>query len=120
MHPPFVLRLFDSAPAEGENVMPFARNDELARPWIRPGTPGLEHRIGGIEKQPGTGNIDYSPSAHQKMTEIRHQKVANVADSIPESEYDNLFIVTVYRFGKAKVVRLKYGKESTTTGGTSK
>jgi len=83
---PFPVSYFDSAPAEGESVMPFARNDELARPWIRPGTPGLEHRIGGIEKQPGTGNIDYSPSAHQKMTEIRHQKVANVADGIPDQE----------------------------------
>ena len=45
-------------------VMPYARNDDLARPWIKPGTPGLEHRIGGIEKAPGTGNIDYRPEAH--------------------------------------------------------
>ena len=51
--------------------MPYARGDGLARPWIKPGTPGLEHRIGGIEKQPGTGNIDYSPAAHQEMTDTR-------------------------------------------------
>jgi 2-oxoglutarate ferredoxin oxidoreductase subunit alpha len=56
--------------------MPYARNDDLARPWIKPGTPGLEHRIGGIEKAPGTGNIDYSPEAHAEMTRIRAAKVA--------------------------------------------
>jgi 2-oxoglutarate ferredoxin oxidoreductase subunit alpha len=67
-------------------VIPYARNDDLARPWIRPGTPGLEHRIGGIEKAPGSGNIDYSPGAHQAMTDTRHQKVANVAGSIPDQQ----------------------------------
>ena len=66
--------------------MPFARNDDLARPWIKPGTPGLEHRIGGIEKQPGTGNIDYSPAAHQEMTDTRAAKVRGVAKSIPDQE----------------------------------
>ena len=58
---PFPVAFHDTPPAEGEGVMPYARNDELARPWIKPGTPGLEHRIGGIEKAPGPGNIDYSP-----------------------------------------------------------
>ena len=79
---PFPVEFFETPPAEGEGVMPYARNDDLARPWIRPGTPGLEHRIGGIEKQPGTGNIDYSPAAHQAMTDTRHGKVASVANSI--------------------------------------
>jgi 2-oxoglutarate ferredoxin oxidoreductase subunit alpha len=83
---PFPVQFYQEAPAEGRGVMPYARNDELARPWIRPGTPGLEHRIGGIEKAPGSGNIDYSPTAHQKMTDTRHQKVANVAGSIPDQE----------------------------------
>jgi 2-oxoglutarate ferredoxin oxidoreductase subunit alpha len=82
----FPVSFFDEAPAEGEGVMPYARNDELARPWIRPGTPGLEHRIGGIEKAPGSGNIDYSPEAHAEMTRIRATKVANVAESIPDQE----------------------------------
>ena len=72
---PFPVSFFDTAPAEGEGVMPYARDDDLARPWIKPGTPGLEHRIGGIEKQPGTGNIDYSPTAHQEMTDTRAAKV---------------------------------------------
>jgi len=83
---PFPVSFFDQAPADGEGVMPYARNDELARPWIKPGTPGLEHRIGGIEKQPGTGNIDYSPDAHQEMTNLRHDKVMKVADTIPDQE----------------------------------
>jgi len=83
---PFPVEFHDTQPAEGEGVMPYARNAELARPWIRPGTPGLEHRIGGIEKAPGSGNIDYSPEAHAEMTRIRATKVANVADSIPDQD----------------------------------
>jgi len=83
---PFPVQFFDQAPAEGEPVMPYARNDDLARPWIKPGTPGLEHRIGGIEKAPGSGNIDYSPEAHAEMTRLRAAKVASVADSIPDQD----------------------------------
>ncbi|HEU4705506.1 MAG TPA: 2-oxoacid:acceptor oxidoreductase subunit alpha, partial [Sphingomicrobium sp.] len=83
---PFPVQFFDRPPAEGEAVMPYARNDDLARPWIRPGTPGLEHRIGGIEKAPGTGNIDYSPEAHSEMTRLRAAKVASVADTIPDQD----------------------------------
>lgn len=83
---PFPVTFFKSAPAEGETVMPYARNEDLARPWIRPGTPGLEHRIGGIEKAPGTGNIDYSPAVHQEMTNTRVGKVLGIANSIPDQE----------------------------------
>ena len=86
VYQPFPVSYFDTAPAEGEGVMPYARNGDLARPWIKPGTPGLEHRIGGIEKAPGTGNIDYSPAVHQKMTLERANKVLNVADSIPDQD----------------------------------
>ncbi len=81
----FPVEFYDSAPGE-EGVLPYARTCEGARPWIRPGTAGLEHRIGGIEKQPGTGNIDYSPGAHQEMTDERAIKVLNVAQSIPDQE----------------------------------
>jgi len=81
---PFPVTFFDTPPAEWQTVMPYARGDGLARPWIKPGTPGLEHRIGGIEKQPGTGNIDYSPAAHQEMTETRAAKVLGIANSIPD------------------------------------
>jgi 2-oxoglutarate/2-oxoacid ferredoxin oxidoreductase subunit alpha len=83
---PFPVTFFDTAPADGEGVMPYSRGDGLARPWIKPGTPGLEHRIGGIEKQPGTGNIDYRPEVHQEMTDTRWAKVAGVANSIPDQE----------------------------------
>ncbi|HET8749610.1 MAG TPA: 2-oxoacid:acceptor oxidoreductase subunit alpha [Sphingomicrobium sp.] len=83
---PFPVKYFDTPPAEGEGVMPFARNEELARPWIRPGTPGLEHRIGGIEKAPGTGNIDYRPEVHQEMSDTRAAKVLGVANSIPDQD----------------------------------
>jgi 2-oxoglutarate ferredoxin oxidoreductase subunit alpha len=83
---PFPVNFFDQPPAEGQGVMPYARNNELARPWIRPGTPGLEHRIGGIEKAPGSGNIDYSPEAHAEMTRARAAKVANVAETIPDQD----------------------------------
>ncbi|HET7716619.1 MAG TPA: 2-oxoacid:acceptor oxidoreductase subunit alpha [Bauldia sp.] len=83
---PFPVKFFDTPPAEGQGVMPYARGDRLARPWIKPGTPGLEHRIGGIEKQPGTGNIDYSPAAHQEMTDTRAAKVLGIANSIPDQE----------------------------------
>jgi 2-oxoglutarate ferredoxin oxidoreductase subunit alpha len=71
--------VFAPAQADGQGVMPYARNDELARPWIRPGTPGMEHRIGGIEKAPGSGNIDYSPEAHAEMTRVRAAKIDNIA-----------------------------------------
>ncbi|MCA1652699.1 MAG: 2-oxoacid:acceptor oxidoreductase subunit alpha [Sphingomonadales bacterium] len=83
---PFPVHFHDDAPPVGEGVMPYARNEDLARPWIRPGTPGLEHRIGGIEKAPVSGNIDYSPEAHAEMTRLRAAKVANVAHSIPDQQ----------------------------------
>jgi 2-oxoglutarate ferredoxin oxidoreductase subunit alpha len=68
---------FASQAAEG-GFKPYARDHKLARPWARPGTPGLLHRIGGIEKAQGTGNIDYSPANHQAMTDIRKDKVDGV------------------------------------------
>lgn len=67
-----------------KGLMPYQRNANLARPWIKPGTKGLEHRIGGLEKADVSGNIDYSPKNHQHMVKTRAQKVANVANSIPE------------------------------------
>ena len=83
---PFPVKFHDEIPGEGEKVMPFARDERLARRWIKPGTPNLMHRIGGIEKAPGTGDIDYSPTAHAEMTRVRHAKVAGIADDIPEQE----------------------------------
>jgi 2-oxoglutarate ferredoxin oxidoreductase subunit alpha len=83
---PFPVRFHEEAPAEGEAVNPYARDEKLARVWIKPGTPDLTHRIGGIEKNVGTGHIDYAPANHQKMTDIRAAKVLGVRDSIPDQE----------------------------------
>lgn len=69
---------------EGEEFQPYVRNERLARPWAVPGTPGLEHRVGGLEKQDITGNVSYDPENHQHMTDVRQQKVDNIADDIPE------------------------------------
>ena len=67
-----------AVPAEGEKFQPYARDDRLARPWAVPGTPGLAHRIGGLEKQDGTGAISYDGANHQRMTNLRAAKVAGV------------------------------------------
>ncbi|HEY0445678.1 MAG TPA: 2-oxoacid:acceptor oxidoreductase subunit alpha, partial [Allosphingosinicella sp.] len=83
---PFPVRFHDTPPAQGEGVNPYARDSKRARVWIRPGTPGLTHRIGGIEKNVGTGHIDYAPDNHQAMTEMRRDKVLGVADSLPPQE----------------------------------
>ena len=70
-----------------EEFWPYLRDDEtLSRPWAIPGTPGLEHRIGGIEKADGTGDISYDPDNHQRMTELRAAKVDAVADYYPPLE----------------------------------
>jgi len=75
---------------DGQDVFwPYLRDPEtLARPWAVPGTPGLEHRIGGIEKQDGTGNISYDPDNHAHMCQIRADKVAVIADDIPLTMLD--------------------------------
>jgi 2-oxoglutarate ferredoxin oxidoreductase subunit alpha len=83
---PFPVKFAEAPAADNDQVLPYERNGDLARPWIKPGTVGLEHRIGGIEKNPGTGNIDYSPEAHAEMTRLRAAKVAGVADSIADQD----------------------------------
>lgn len=68
--------------------LPYQRDEKLVRPWAVPGTPGLEHRLGGLEKSDVTGNVDYSPENHQHMTNVRANKVAGIADFIPEQEIE--------------------------------
>lgn len=81
---------FASGPNAGGRFLPYLRNmDTMARPWAVPGAPGLEHRIGGLEKEEATGNISYDPENHQLMTEIRAWKVANIANDIPDIEVDD-------------------------------
>ena len=72
-----------------EKLQPYLRDEKLARPWAVPGTPGLEHRIGGLEKQNVTGNISYEPENHQLMVKIRQEKVDKIADYIPEQKLDS-------------------------------
>jgi 2-oxoglutarate ferredoxin oxidoreductase subunit alpha len=73
---------FATKPAGGEPFLPYSRDGRLARPWAIPGTPGLQHRIGGLEKADGTGNISYDAENHARMTELRAAKVAGVAGDI--------------------------------------
>jgi len=88
---PWMIPRFEELPAipvrfrtETDGFFPYLRDGEtLARPWVKPGTPGLEHRIGGIEKEDVTGNISYGPANHELMTRAREGKVAAVAQEIP-------------------------------------
>ncbi len=66
-----------------EHFMPYKRDEKLVRPWAVPGTPGLEHRIGGLEKEDITGNISYDPENHQHMVKTREEKIEKIADYIP-------------------------------------
>ncbi|MBB1285571.1 2-oxoacid:acceptor oxidoreductase subunit alpha [Flavisolibacter sp. BT320] len=68
---------------------PYLRDENLVRPWALPGTPGLEHRIGGLEKENITGNVSYDPENHQLMVKIRQEKVDKIAFNIPEQALDN-------------------------------
>lgn len=72
-----------------EKYHPYLRDEKLVRSWVVPGTPGLEHRIGGIEKQNITGNVSYDPENHQLMVKIREEKVEKIADDIPEQQLDS-------------------------------
>jgi 2-oxoglutarate/2-oxoacid ferredoxin oxidoreductase subunit alpha len=70
-----------------DGFQPYSRDERLARPWAVPGTPGLRHRIGGLEKEDGTGNISYDPANHEHMTRLRAERVARV--SVPDVEVDD-------------------------------
>ena len=72
-----------------ENFLPYKRDEKLARPWAVPGTAGLENRIGGLEKQDKTGNVNYEPENHQLMVKLRQAKVDKIADYIPEQKLDS-------------------------------
>src|SRR5207302_6708273 len=77
--------------AEGNGAphfLPYKRDERLVRQWAVPGTPGLEHRIGGIEKEDVTGNVSYEPANHEHMVKTRAQKIANIANEIPELTVD--------------------------------
>ncbi len=88
---------------ESEEYWPYLRDEEtLARPWAIPGTPGLEHRIGGLEKGEGHGNISYDPANHDLMVRTRQAKVDRIADALPPLEVDD-------PSGQAKVLVIGWG-----------
>src|SRR5438105_1700012 len=72
-----------------DGFMPYLRDDNLARPWALPGTPGLEHRVGGLEKEDVSGNISYDGANHERMTHLRAAKVQKIADDIPPLPVDD-------------------------------
>jgi 2-oxoglutarate/2-oxoacid ferredoxin oxidoreductase subunit alpha len=91
---PWKLPEVDSLPeidprfaTDPSGFQPYARDEKLARPWAVPGTPGLRHRIGGLEKEDGTGNISYDPVNHAHMTHLRAERVARV--EVPDVEVDD-------------------------------
>jgi 2-oxoglutarate ferredoxin oxidoreductase subunit alpha len=100
---PDISTTFTTEPNAGDEFLPYLRDEQtLARPWALPGTKGLEHRVGGIEKADRTGNISYDPENHDLMTRLRAQKVAGIAADIPELEVDD-------PTGDAKVLVLGWG-----------
>src|SRR6184192_1041584 len=87
---PDISTEFATGPNRDGEFLPYVRDPEtLARDWAIPGTPGLEHRIGGLEKQDETGNVSYDPDNHDHMVRLRAQKVAGIAADIPELEVDD-------------------------------
>jgi len=77
-----------TAASNGDEFHPYDRDEKLSRPWAIPGTPGLEHRLGGLEKQDVSGNVSYDPQNHEHMCKLRAEKVARIADDIPLQELD--------------------------------
>jgi 2-oxoglutarate ferredoxin oxidoreductase subunit alpha len=87
--PPIEVK-FKTQLGDGEaSFLPYLRDEKLARPWAIPGTAGLEHRIGGLEKQNITGNVNYEPENHQLMINIRQEKIDKIADHIPLQKIDS-------------------------------
>lgn len=85
-----ITAVFKTTLAEDEpKFMPYKRDEKLVRPWVVPGTPGMEHRIGGLEKEDITGNISYDPDNHQHMVKTRESKVELIANYIPNQTLDS-------------------------------
>ncbi|WP_205508452.1 2-oxoacid:acceptor oxidoreductase subunit alpha [Longitalea arenae] len=87
--PPILVKFKTELGHGEEKFQPYLRDEKLVRPWAIPGIPGLEHRIGGLEKQNNTGNVSYDPENHQLMVKIRQEKVDKIADYIPEQTLDS-------------------------------
>lgn len=108
----------------GENkYLPYKRNKKtLARPWAKPGTPKLEHRVGGLEKEDVTGAVNYEADNHQIMTSLRHQKIANVANDYPPTKIfgkekgDMLILTWGSTFGPGRVATERLLKKNINVG----
>ena len=87
--PPIEVKFKKELGKGEEKYLPYLRDEKLVRPWAIPGTPGLQHRIGGLEKQNITGNVNYEAENHQLMVKIRQEKVDKIADHIPLQQLDN-------------------------------
>ena len=86
---PAITPNFIKGPNDGEAFLPYLRDERGVRPWALPGQAGLQHRIGGIEKQDRTGNISYDPANHEKMVRLRAEKVARIADRFKPIRLDS-------------------------------
>ena len=122
--PPIEIEFATQPNGPDGSFLPYMRNiDTFARPWAIPGTPGLEHRVGGLEKESVSGNVSYDPANHQLMTDTRAWKVANIANDIPPVEVDGDVDAKVLVLGwgstfgsiraAARRVRLDGGKVAT-------
>lgn len=87
--PAITVKFKTELASDEEKFLPYRRDEKLVRPWAIPGTPGLEHRIGGLEKENITGNVSYDPDNHEQMVKIREEKVERIADYIPAQHLDN-------------------------------
>ncbi len=87
--PPIEVKFKTALRQDEEKLQPYLRDEKGARPWAIPGTPGLEHRIGGLEKENITGNVSYDPENHELMVKLRQEKVDKIADYIPLQKLDS-------------------------------
>ncbi len=87
--PPIEVKFKKELGHNEEFFQPYLRDEKLVRPWAIPGFAGLEHRVGGLEKENVTGNVSYDPENHQTMVRIRQEKIDKITDYIPEQEIDN-------------------------------
>ncbi len=86
---PIHFSFLDRLNATDKELLPYKRDENFVRPWIKPGTKGLEHRIGGLEKENETGNVSYDPLNHEKMVQLRAAKIEKIADHIPLAEVES-------------------------------
>src|SRR5882757_5977393 len=115
--PPIPVKFKTDLGDKEEKFQPYLRDEKLVRPWALPGTPGLEHRIGGLEKQNITGNVSYDPENHQLMIKLRQEKVDKIAEYIPLQKIDSgpekgkLLVLgwgSTYGAIKSAVVQMQY------------